>query len=80
MYIPQNCARRAHRNSPTYMHPPTVGMVYPIPTYIFNWHIFPKLLAAYIKYKYIFCKNVYSPTLRPRGAQKLSYLHASLKR
>ena len=29
---------------------PSVGMIYPIPTYIFNGHIFPKLLAAYIQY------------------------------
>merc|ERR1712088_569763 len=36
MYIPQPCARRAHRNPPTYIHPPIVGMIYPIPTYIFN--------------------------------------------
>ena len=48
-------------------------------TNIFNWHIFPKLLAAYIQYKYIFCKTVYSPTLRLKGGQKLSNLHASLK-
>ena len=29
----------AHSNSPSYIHPP---MIYPIPTYIFNWHIFLK--------------------------------------
>ena len=45
MYIPQPCAQRAHRNPSTYIHPPCVGMIYPIPTYIFNWHIFPKLLV-----------------------------------
>ena len=48
------CARRAHRNPPIYSHPPSVGMIYPISTYIFNWHILPKWLAAYIQYKYIF--------------------------
>jgi len=45
--------------SPTYTHPPIVGMIYSIPTYIF--------------------KNVYSPTLRPKGAQKPSNLHSSPK-
>ena len=33
--VPQPCAQRAHRNSPTYMHAPSVGMIYPIPTYMF---------------------------------------------
>ena len=45
--------------SPTYTHPPIVGMIYSIPTYIF--------------------KNVYSPTLRPKGAQKPFNLHSSPK-
>ena len=45
--------------SPTYTHPPIVGMIYSIPTYIF--------------------KNVHSPTLRPKGAQKPSNLHSSPK-
>ena len=36
MYIPQPCAQSAHRNSSTYIHPPCVGMIYPIPTYIFT--------------------------------------------
>ena len=45
--------------SPTYTHPPIVGMIYPIPTYIF--------------------KNVYSTTLRPKGAQKPYNLHSSPK-
>ena len=44
----QPCARRAHRNPPTYSHPPSAGMIYPISTYIFNWYILPKWLAAYI--------------------------------
>ena len=77
MFIPQPCARRAHRNPPTYIHPPIVGMIYPIPTYIFNSHILPKLLAAYIQYKYTFSKNVHSPTLCPKGTQKSSNLHSS---
>ena len=38
----QPCARRAHWNSPTYIHPPSVGMIYPISTYIFNWYRFKK--------------------------------------
>ena len=44
----------SHRNPPTYIHPPSVGMIYPISTYIFKWHLFPKLLASYIQYKYIY--------------------------
>ena len=59
MYIPPPCARRAHRNPTTYIPPPSVGMIYSIPTYIY--------------------KNVYSPTLRPKGAQKPSNLHSSPK-
>ena len=55
----QPCARRAHRNSPTSILPPSVGMIYSIPKYIF--------------------KNVYSPTLRPKGAQKPYNLHPSPK-
>ena len=35
-YTPQLCARRAHRNPPTYIFPISVGMIYPIRTYIFN--------------------------------------------
>ena len=27
---------------PTYTRPPSVGMIYPVPTYIFNWYIFQK--------------------------------------
>ena len=48
-YTPQLCARRAHRNPPTYIYPLSFGMIYPIRTYIFNWHIRSKLLAAYIQ-------------------------------
>ena len=46
------CARRAHRNPTTYIHPPIVSMVYQISTYIFNCHIPTKLLASYIQYKF----------------------------
>ena len=55
IYIFTNHAPEGHTetNQLTFI-PPTVGMIYPIPTYIFNGHIFPKLLAAYIQYKYIF--------------------------
>ena len=40
MLDPQPCAQRVHRNPPTYIHPPSVGMIYPIPTYIFKTDIF----------------------------------------
>ena len=30
----QPCVRRAYRNPPTYSHPPSVGMIYPISTNI----------------------------------------------
>merc|ERR1719458_1332122 len=36
IHIPQSCARRAHRNPPTYIHPPSVGIIYPIQIYIFK--------------------------------------------
>ena len=35
-YIPQPCARRAHWNTPTHIHPPSFGMIYLIPTYNFS--------------------------------------------
>ena len=54
MFTLQHCTRWAHRNPLTYIHPPNVGMVYPISTYILNWYMLPKLLAAYIKYNYVF--------------------------
>ena len=47
LYIPLPCARRAQRNHPTYIRPQSVGMIYPISTYILKWHILPKLLASY---------------------------------
>ena len=57
----------------------TVGMVYPISTYISNWIILSKLLAAYIQYNWIFYKNVHFPTLCPKGTQKPQNLHSSSK-
>ena len=48
-----------------YNHPPSVGIIYPIATYIFHSHIFPKLLAGYIQYKI-----VHYPTLCPKGTKK----------
>merc|ERR1711951_113285 len=35
-YIPQPCARRAHRNTPTHIHPLSFGMMYSIRSYNFN--------------------------------------------
>ena len=52
MYTSQLCARRAHRNPTTYIHPPIVSMVYQISTYIFNCHIPTKLLASHIQFKF----------------------------
>ena len=43
MYIFHPRARRAHRNCPTYIHPPIVGMIYPIPTKASNCVKCPKL-------------------------------------
>ena len=40
--FPQLCARRAQGNPPNYIHPPSVGMLYPIQRYLFNWYIIPK--------------------------------------
>ena len=70
---------RAHINIPNYIYPPSIGMIYPIPTHIFNWHIFLKLLAEHIQCKYTFSKNVHSLTLRLKGTQKPSNLHSSPK-
>jgi len=76
IHIPQSCARRAHRNPPTYIHPPSVGMIYPIPTYVFNWHILPKLLAAYIQYKYTFSKMyILQPCARRAHRNPPTYIH-----
>ena len=61
----------------TYIYLQTVGMVYPISTYISNWIILPKLLAAYIQYNWIFYRNVHFPTLCPKGTQKPYNLHSS---
>ena len=57
MYIPQPCARRA--------------------TETFQLAYIPQMLAVYIQYKYTYKKmyipdQKYSPTLRPKGAQKPS--------
>ena len=49
--FPQPCARRAQGNPPNYIHPPSVGMIYSILTYIFNCNID---MACYIQYKDIF--------------------------
>ena len=76
MYIPQPCAQRVHRNPPTYIHPPSVGMIYPISTYIFKWHILPKLLASYIQYKYIFLKMYIPQTCTRRThSNPATYIH-----
>ena len=48
---------RANKKYPTYIHPPTVGIIYLITKN------FPKLLAAYFHY----FRNVYSPTLPPNS-------------
>ena len=73
-YVYQNVylhprARRAHRNCPTYIHPPIVGMIYPIPTYIVRRQILPKLLAAYIQYK-SYNSKTYITQLCARRAQR----------
>ena len=69
MYIFHPRARRAHRNCPTYIHPPIVGMIYPIPTYIVRRQILPKLLAAYIQYK-SYNSKTYITQLCARRAQR----------
>ena len=67
MYIFHPRARRAHRNCPTYIHPPIVGMIYPIPTYIVRR--LPKLLAAYIQYK-SYNSKTYITQLCAKGTKK----------
>ena len=55
-----------------------VGMIYPVPTYIFNWHISPNTnqYHEYIQLIYILLIE-YFPTLRQKGSQKISKLHLS---
>merc|ERR1711947_18265 len=72
MFISQPCARRAHRNCPTYIHPPIVGMIYPIPTYIVRRQILPKLLAAYIQYKSYNPKTYITQLCAQRAQRNLS--------
>ena len=73
MYIQLPCARRAHRNPPTYIHPPIVGMLYPILTYIYSTDTCSQNCCHHNQYKYTFSK-MYIP--RP---QKPSNLHSSPK-
>ena len=40
IYIPQPCARRALRNPPTYIHPPSFGIINSIPIWKYHWHLF----------------------------------------
>ena len=44
-------------------------MIYPIPNYIFNWHIFPKLLVAYMQYYHtiVYFKICKLPNPAPEG-------------
>ena len=62
----------------TYIHLSMVGMIYPVPTYIFIWHISPNTnqYHEYIQLIYILLIE-YFPTLRPKGSQKISKLHSS---
>ena len=50
-------------------------MIYPIPTYIFNNYIFPKIIFA----TNIKSQNIYFPTLCPKGTRKSSNLYSSPK-
>ena len=77
MYISHPRARRAHRNCPTYIHPPK------------SWHdisntniclqlskMSQTVSCENSLLKYIF-KNIHIPTPRPKGAQKLVNSHLS---
>ncbi len=71
LYPIQNCTLpnsvpEGHKETlSNYNHPPSVGIIYPIATYKFHSHIFPKLLAGYIQYTI-----VHYPTLCPKGTKK----------
>ena len=78
MYIQLPCARRAHRNPPTYIHPPIVGMLYPILTYIYIQLTYtPQIIGIIYPIQIYVLKNVDSPPLCPKGTQKPSNLHSS---
>ena len=95
MYIPQLCSRRAQRNPPKYNHHPSVGMIYPLSTYIIHQDIFPQIVGMIypiptkasncVKCPKLFdfisirISKCISPSPRPKGAQKLSNLHSSPK-
>ena len=75
MYISQPCAQRAHRNSSTYMHPQVLSWYIQYNIYIEPTNI-PQIVGSIYPIQIYISKTVYSPTLCPKGAQKLSNLHA----
>ena len=60
MYIPQPCVQRAHRNPSTYIHPPSVDMIYHVnDIYIYIQYqltFIPQMLAEYIQYNFTILK------------------------
>ena len=79
MYISQHCTGRAHRNSPTYMHPPTVGMVYPIPKYYSTGIYSPNCWQHISNTKIYFGKMYIPPTLRTETLQLTCIPHLAMK-
>ena len=60
---------RAHINPPSDTFPPIVGMIYPIPIYKYNWHIFLKSEYKYKYYKIYICIGYILPTIRKNICQ-----------
>ncbi len=77
MLIPQPCALKGTQK-PSNLHSSSKCWhdISNINTYI-QLNIFPKLLAAYIQYNWLFYRNVHFPTLCPKGTKKPSNLHLS---
>ena len=69
MYMPQPCARRAHRQPQTEQHSTIVGRIYPIQMYTPQTNNTPKLLAEHIQYKYM-SQNMYMPRPCARRAHR----------
>ena len=71
MSYTQLCARRAQRNPFNLQSSPSVGMIYPIPTYIYNQLTYTlQIVASKYPIQILFFKNVRYLTLCPKGTKK----------
>ena len=79
IYIPQPCARRAHRNYPTYIHPPNCWHdisntnIYIQRTYI------PQIVGSIYSIQIYISTNLYSQTPAPEGRTETPTIHPAPK-